>query len=338
MAADGENDTTLANAIACCEPAAMADLTEIADQIPLPTPPAGWFDYSYTPLMDGRLALIRTQRDFHTEYRQWMQAVSSGDHSSPAPDVQGSDLRLSIFDGVTETEVTTIPPVRFPVVDRMADGRWIVASGRASLGAKNGRFFTADGVGQDAIVIGDGIEDLLCSPDGTFWVGYFDEGIFGGPNPDGSWPASSGGIVQFSSAGQNLWSFNDQVGSVHPVDDAYAITLFGSTLWACYQSDFPIARVEDGKVSFWSNTIAGARAIAVEDDIVLLAGGYGRDDGKIAVLKLEGDASRVIGTLRLEPVSQGPAILTGRGGILHSINESIWTRLSASRAARAVEA
>lgn len=87
----------------------------------------------------------------------------------------------------------------------------------------------------------------------------------------------------------------------------------------------------------WSNEIAGANAIAVKDDIVLLAGGYAEDAGRIAMLKLDGDASHELGQLRFQPPRPGRAgLVQGRGGTLHIVSDGMWSRVSAWRAAQAV--
>jgi hypothetical protein len=145
------------------------------------------------------------------------------------------------------------------------------------------------------MILGDGIENLLCSADGTVWVG-FDEGVFGGPNKNGSWPVSSGGIVQFDAAGTPLWSFNEQVRDNHSIAGSCAMTLSGTDLWACFYTDFPIARINGGKPVFWSNSVAGAKAIAVKDDIVMLGGGYSEDANRITLVKLDGESSRELGS------------------------------------------
>jgi hypothetical protein len=327
----------LVQTAATCDLHAMIDISDIAETVPLPAAPAGWFDYGYQALMDGTLALVRTRRDVRGEYLQWWEAYTNGDTDLRPPDFGNTPIRLSVFDGVAETGAIFVPVRKYPVVDRTVDGRWIVATARAAEGEINGRIYAPDGTQQRALLLGDGISTLLCSPDGTFWVGYFDEGIFGRQNADGRWPVSSGGIVRFDGAGTPSWSFNGDAQVEYQVDDSYAMTLAGDVLWTCFYSDFRIVRVEDGKVASWPNEIAGAKAIAAKDDIVLLAGGYGEDAGRIAVLKLDGGASRELGRLRFPPLRQGQAgLVQGRGGTLHVVNDGVWSRLSVWRAAQAV--
>jgi len=41
----------------------MIEASAISHSVPLPAAPDGWFDYGFTALADGRLALVRTQRE-----------------------------------------------------------------------------------------------------------------------------------------------------------------------------------------------------------------------------------------------------------------------------------
>ena len=315
----------------------MIELKTISNATPLPATPEGWFDYGYAALADGRLALIRTRKDVHTEHMRWWEAVNGGNHSRKYPNVWDGDMRLSVFDGIAETDVTIMPSGAHPVVDRMNSGHWLVAGSRAQEGEKNGRIYADNGRIEREIVLGDGIENLLCSPDGTIWVGYFDEGVFGGPNKDGSWPVSSGGIVQFDALGTPLWSFNDEVGDTHSIADSYAMTLAGTDLWACYYTDFPIVRISGGKAVFWSNSIAGAKAVAVKDEFVMLAGGYAEDANRITLVNLDGEISRELGRLQYPKGAPGTAgLLQGRGSNMHIVSNGFWFKVPIYKAAEAI--
>ena len=315
----------------------MIDVSTIAEPVPLPTAPAGWFDYAYAALADGRLAIARTRRDVHAEYRREWAWGEQGIETLRRPQVWPDQLRLSIFDGERESDVTAVPSGFLPEFDRMPDGRWLVASSRAAAGERNVRIYAPDGSEEAALVLGDAIEHLYCAPDGTIWVGYFDEGIFGLSNPDGSWPVSGGGIVQLERSGAVRWSFNQQVDPSQMVHDCYALTLAGSVPWAYYYSDFPIVRIDGRRFRTWSNELLGAKAIAIGGDLILLAGGYNEDAGRIALVRLEGDDSHHIGSLRFTPPPRGePGLVQGRDSRLHVVSGGIWTRLSVNRAAQVI--
>src|SRR5258708_25693956 len=110
----------------------------MADEIPLgattmlPAPPAGWFDYGYAVLWDGDLALVRCSRDIRAEYGRWQDEKTGLMHAPPT--VEGERLRLSTFDGSLETGAIEVPSGLWPKVDRLADGRWLVASAQANPG------------------------------------------------------------------------------------------------------------------------------------------------------------------------------------------------------------
>lgn len=316
----------------------MIAASSIAEIKAIPSAPSGWFDYGYTALMDGRLALIRTRTAVHAEYQRWWSAVNSDSPDLRLPTFWNDDVRLSVFNGGAETDVVAVPSGSYPIVDRTADGRWLIASSRAEEGEANARIYSGDGAEEQAFPMGDGIENLLCAPDGTVWVGYFDEGVFGGPNRDGSWPVSSGGIVQFDAGGKPCWLFNEHVQNTRAVADSYAMTLSGSALWACYYTDFPIVRVERGKAKFWANDIAGAKAVAVKDDVVVLAGGYGDETSRIAVVRLERGAARHIGSLSFAASPAGSAgMVQGRGSIMHVVADGLWSKFSVHRVVQALQ-
>jgi hypothetical protein len=71
--------------------------------------------------------------------------------------------------------------------------------------------------------------------------------------------------------------------------DCYALNVDGETAWACYYTDFPVARI-DRDVRTWTSTIAAARAIIVDDGWIALIGGYqGEHDRVVLGALLEHD-------------------------------------------------
>lgn len=326
LAAHTIGECELASVPSNCDHCSMIALESVVDAIVLPATPAGWFEYRYSALSDGRLILVRARKDINAELRRWSGAMND-------------DLLVSIFDGDTETDTVTMPSGAHPVVDRMSDGRWIVADAGASGNERNGRIYAADGRKECEICLGDGIENLLCSPDGTIWVGYFDEGIFKGANKDGRWPVSTGGIVQFDVTGTPLWSFNNQRRDSYWVSDSYAMTLSGAELWACFYDEFPIARICNDQLKFWPNSVNGASAMAVGDNMVALGGGYNTDANCITIVKLEAKSSHKFGALRFTLGDESrPRLLQGRGDTLHIVSNGLWYKIAVDQAASAVTA
>lgn len=88
--------------------------------------------------------------------------------------------------------VQPLPGDRFLVV--AARCRW-----RPEGPDRNALVYGSDGAVVAEYTFGDGVEDVLTTPSGSAWVGYFDEGVFGnygwgGPGPE---PVGSCGLARF---------------------------------------------------------------------------------------------------------------------------------------------
>jgi len=240
-------------------------------------------------------------------------------------------MRLSVFNGVSEEHIFELDALPHPLVSRMADGNWLLAEARSRAGARNGHIYDSDGTLIASIVLGDGIAHLQCSPDNTIWVGYFDEGVYGNQLPDGSWPVSSGGIVNFSADGAVLSSYNKDEMTAGGIDDCYALTLDNHIAWTCYYSDFPIVAISGDGINVWENAIAGAAAIAVDGRHVLLAGGYRENARRLALVELHEKQSRRVRSLEIPtPQSDGASMMQGVGQTLHIVADGCWTRVTVS--------
>ncbi|MGD9738378.1 MAG: hypothetical protein AB7O56_06920 [Bauldia sp.] len=352
----------------------MSDPSAIGTSTALPVPPAGWFDYAYAVLMNGRLGLIRTRSNIHRDWWSWWQAVVAARNAGPEgpeqPDFWSGGIRVSVYDGSAETNVVDLPNGSLIALDRMRDGRWLVACSRDE-NPDDVRIYSGDGRELRAIDLGGGIQRLLASPDGTIWIGYSEETIFDGPDENGLRPLSSGGIVQFDEFGGVLWSFNDsgreaELGSWARVDDCPSLTLTGSTLWTCLPDhsrrldDQPSrwVRIVGGTISSWPSDAHGERAIAVADDLVLAAGFDFEEANRLVVVRTDGR----LGSFRFNPLvsagrpllqypgdrlqfiygfdapkERGPSLLQGRDGVLHIVQGGRWTRISADQALKAVD-
>jgi hypothetical protein len=210
-----------------------------------------------------------------------------------------------------------------------ADGRWVVVSARADAKDANAIILSPDGRPSHSFAAGDGIEHVRCAPDGSIWIGYFDEGIFGGT-------LGAGGIVRFGNNGQPLWTYNDEVrGGKSFIDDCYAMTLLGNDLWTCFYSDFPIARIADGKETSWRNSVSGAKALAIEGSTVLLAGGYTLEQTRLAVLELKGEEAKSLGSYH-HLAMKDAALLQGQSNTLHIVSGGVWSRMTVSEARAAL--
>lgn len=288
---------------------------------PLPQPPAGWFDYGYAVLWNGDLALLRTNFDIHAALTRWQNEAAQGGISGAWPDFTEARLRLSTFDGAAESPAIEVPAGHWPKVNRLPDGRWLVVADLPKLSHDlNARLYAADGTAAGAFAMGNYIAHVQCAIDGTIWAGYIDQGVLAGA-------ISSAGIARFDADGQVIWRFNDDAGRDLYVFDCYSLTLDGSTLWSCCYTDFPIVRIAQGGVRHWRNKLSGANALAVDDDHVLLAGGYGEDSSRLALLHLIDGEARLAGRWRFTPPERETAgLMQGHGSTLHIVGGG-WRRI-----------
>ncbi len=314
----------------------MIDASDYGETIAVPSTPPNWFECRHHLLMDGSLGFLRAERDIVAERRTWLaQPVET---RRPYLDLWGGKGRLSSFDGRFETEPVEVELGPFPTFDRLADGRWLVAAAGSDNTVANGRLFTPEGVLTGAIRLGDAIEHIRCAPDGSVWVGWFDEGTCGDADATGARPIASAGIARFALDGTLLWSFNAAEPTMS-ITDSEAMTLVENTLWSCPYPSNAIARIENDSVLSWTNRLTGVRALAIDADHMLLAGGYDEDAGRIALVRLDdGDAKAVpIGQLTMAKLTRDRSLLVqGQGDTLHVLDATGWTKLRVADVRRAI--
>jgi hypothetical protein len=219
-------------------------------------------------------------------------------------------------------KVVTLAAVDLPFcqVQPLPDGQILVAAARGG-GAV---VFDADGEPVRRGNVRDGIEHLLTTPAGRIWIGYFDEGVYGGDS------VAHHGIVRFTTDLEPDWVYPFDT-SFGPVDDCYSLNVEAETAWSCYYGDFPIVRISDGTVTGWSNTTAGAAALITGTDACALIGGYRDDRDRVVIGHLtEGryapTAERRLAMPDGRPLT-GQVRMLGRGPQLHVFDETTWYRL-----------
>jgi hypothetical protein len=164
----------------------------------------------------------------------------------------------------------------FPHVDMLPGNQILVAASRCrqfidGSHELNGTIYDQDGKPTLKLLLGDGIEHVQADGDGNVWVGYFDEGIFGN-----GWksPVGAAGLCCFNRSGKKLWDFTPPAG-FDTICDCYALNVARNGLWIYYYTEFPIAVVtSDLQARCWRTETSGARILAVDQDRVLLFGGY----------------------------------------------------------------
>lgn len=221
------------------------------------------------------------------------------------------------------------------LIQPLPDGRLLVADVRCELtdrGATPNAFVYDDAGRQTAEgVLGDGINHLLTTGAGDIWVGYFDEGVFGNLGWGGQTePLGACGIARFDDALEQVWTYPSGT-QAPPVDDCYALNVIDTQVWACYYSDFPVARITGDGVRTWTNEVDGASAIVADDTRVALFGGYPGYRDRLVLGTVTGDRFEPQLTTRLtlpggEPVTGARPV--ARGDELHLVDGNRWWKIS----------
>ena len=241
-------------------------------------------------------------------------------------------------DACRRVELESVP-VAFPAVDTLPDGEVLVVGARCrrhrdGRAERNACVFDGNGMLRRDFTLGDGIEHVQTTSDGSIWVGYFDEGVFGNFGWDD--PIGSSGIVVFDAAGEQTWRFEPS-GGISDISDCYALNVGDRETWTCYYTDFPLVRIADGVMRSWSNQLAGLAALAVDRGRVLAVGGYSARDRVALAAVTDGPAAdpragRVeqLAGYALRAPNGAPfreATVIGRGGTLHVFDGPDWYRL-----------
>jgi hypothetical protein len=299
--------------------------------------PTGWYALHHTILADGTLAVVVADVDLASE---WARIHASRDGRLDPPGridrlTKSGRAKLLIQDENGWRQGPVFPlETPHPLLGRFADGRWLVVGSRTH-GDPNARVFSPDGSLLTRFMLGDGIEHVAIDDLDRIWVGWFDEGIFGGGwyVPGMEWPPSSNGVACFAPDGSimNVPTWPEEAGFIA---DCYALTPSGSGAWASPYTDFPLVRFVPGKATrWWRNEFAGAKAIAIDGNHMLLAGGYGSDAARLVLVELDqpgnGETAVPLATWQM-PLqlagSERPMLLTGRSDTLHLIDGDIWHR------------
>lgn len=154
--------------------------------------------------------------------------------------------------------------VRFPVVQRFTDGRWLFVHPRCADSNDNARVFSKDLDLLSEFQMDDAIGQVIIDPNDGIWAGYYDE------NPLG--------LRKFSDKGDLIYDFNASSG--HNIFDLYAMDLDAEgNIWVYPYTDFYLARIsnEDVEIVIENCPVKGAKAILVGGGHVAFFGNYNDD-------------------------------------------------------------
>lgn len=198
---------------------------------------------------------------------------SAGEHNSR---VSAFEYEVSQFDGHIWRKVLTIGPTekRYFNVEKLPGDRWLMVAGRTDSQIPNGDMFDSKGRLTGSLELGDCTQHVQATPSGDIWVGYGDEGIFGGGD------FAREGLVCFGPDGTPKLRFFQETAEAHSlpsIDDCYALNVCrnGDT-WVCYYCDFPIVRIKHCRFDeSWTDFPARpVRALAVNGERLLMVPAY----------------------------------------------------------------
>ncbi|MFF2521437.1 hypothetical protein [Streptomyces liangshanensis] len=189
----------------------------------------------------------------------------------PVGDVRPFDALVVSIHPSGDVQLTELRAVRarWPRLDRLPDGRFVVAASRAGRHEDTNQVQVFDELGREtwSFSVGNAIEHLLVDEAGHASVGHFDE------NP--------AGVRRWSATGRLAWT-SDGARIPGPFD-CYALNVSGTAAWACPYRDFPLVEMRpDRPVRVWANRVRGATALAVHGERVAFCGGYGEERNRLA--------------------------------------------------------
>lgn len=247
--------------------------------------------------------------------------------------------RIFVFDGAEETQAISFRlHAVFPRIDRLRDGRWIVADSRCRSGALNAQVFAPDGTLEASFSIGDGISHLQADSQGGIWVGYFDEGVFGAEAGASGPPLGQSGLNRFDAQGALLWAYDAPSAGLgdRPVYDCEALNVAGDAVWCCADSPMTsgsqnaVMRFRNDEGKAWGTDIFIAEAIAVQGDRAsVIARVY---DAPLQLTEFHIDDDAAVVRTRHDLADAGidvvvPDAILGRGPTLHVVDGLRWWRI-----------
>lgn len=142
---------------------------------------------------------------------------------------------------------------------------------------KNGRIYSRSGKFKREMLLGDGIESVQTTSEGTIWTSFFDEGIFG--NYGWNEPVGVSGLVAWDSSGNKIYEFHPS-GKLESIDDCYALNVESkNNTWCYYYSSFCLVHLYSCNIkAYWEIPIKGSLAFAVFGGHALFQGGYKEHD------------------------------------------------------------
>lgn len=125
----------------------------------------------------------------------------------------------------------------------LPEQRILLAAARVRSGAVNAEVWTSDGDLVHRGNLGDAIEELLTTPSGKVWAGYFDEAM-GGRGPEGH------GLARFRADLTTEWLYPTDAGLPY-IADCYSLNVEDETAYFCPYTEFHVLSASGEQVTDW---------------------------------------------------------------------------------------
>ncbi|WP_327007162.1 hypothetical protein OHA72_07730 [Dactylosporangium sp. NBC_01737] len=209
-------------------------------------------------------------------------------------------------------------------VQPLPDGHVLLVAARTRPGAPpNAQVWTGDGRLARTGHLGDAIEEVLTTPSGSVWVGYFDEAL-GGSGPQGH------GLARFTQDLTPDWLYPFDAG-LPVICDCYTLNVVSERAYCCAYTDFHLVSVEGNQATDWGAApYRSAHSLLVQDEAGALISGPGPEYDLVTPFRRSGDDLEAAGQQRRLVLPDGLEARrlrsTCRGPDLHVFRNRLWYR------------
>lgn len=215
--------------------------------------------------------------------------------------------------------------LRVSFVQPLPEQRLLLVAARARPGVVNAEVWTSDGDLVQRGSLGDAIEELLTTPAGRIWVGYFDEAM-GGRGPEGH------GLARFRADLTTEWLYPFDAG-LPVISDCYSLNVEDETAHFSPYTEFHILSASGEKVTDWgASPYRSAHILLKSGPRLAVLSGSGPEYDLATLLQIdregihqEGGQCRIVLPDGMDTRGMRYAC---RGADLHAFARSFWYRIN----------
>lgn len=308
----------------------MAAPLQYTQSITLPAAEPSWHNASFSITLSGELAIL--QVDY--EYAASIDAAIANDTEFQdieiARNARARILIVSSKDARCDIQFS-FPYLPLDVFDQLANGNWVI--GLAHHGSHIGKALLIDRGGSSTIIpVGMDLRYLQADPDGSFWTGCSDYGVFFGCD------ISRGCINNFSACGKHLSGFDAaDTDATYDIDCTECMNISRFGRFAFVWDRYGLLDLDDRQSRSLKSGFALTDAFANDGNLFAVCGSWtfpkGQDRTGICLLeKPARKGARGMSRLwagQIKRPSNGKLRLhVGRADCLHFVTETRWYRLS----------